>query len=295
VPNRLFQRAAIKFWRRMAPRFRILAGVTRVHISANNESAGLLTWEYAWKAELIRKIFEIEGDNFVDIGANVGQSLLDFYAAGAAGRYVGFEPNPNAYASLTALVLENKFETCVILPVGLSDTLSVLNLYSAFGSATDSGASIISDLRPTKELEHTTILCCRFDDLRGDLGLTSIGLVKIDVEGAELQVLRGMEASLRELRVPILCEVLYADAHADMLLYENNVRSITRFLDQIEYTVFLVQKDRQEKHFQGLEKIAAFPIQVWTPENAHECDYMLIPTEKIHDYERFVGRTVTTS
>jgi hypothetical protein len=117
----------------------------------------------------------------------------------------------------------------------------VLSANRSFAN-TDSGASIIPDLRPTKELQHSPILCCRFDDLRGDLGVTSIGLVKIDVEGAERQVLHGMERSLRELRAPILCEILYADAHADILRYERNVRSIMHFLDQLEYTVFRIKR-----------------------------------------------------
>jgi FkbM family methyltransferase len=290
LPNRFFQRAVIKFWRRMVPRFSILAGGRGVHVSGNNlKPKALLTWTYGWKAEIIRQILEIEDGDFIDIGANVGQTLLDFYAAGAARRYIGFEPHPKSFASLCTLAWENDFENCVILPVGLSDTLSVLNLYSVFGATeTDSGASIVPDLRVTKELKHTPILCCRFDDLRGDLNVTSIGLVKIDVEGAELQVLRGMEGSIRELRPPIVSEILYADAHADILHYESNVRSIMRFLDQLEYTVFRIQKDRQEEQFLGLLKTTAFPIQVWTPENAHECDYLLIPTEKMHDYERLI-------
>jgi FkbM family methyltransferase len=278
----------------MAPRFTILAGRTRVHVSGNNlKPKALLTWEYGWKAEIIRKTLEMEDGDFIDVGANVGQTLLDFYAAGVGRRYIGFEPNPDSFASICNLAQENKFETCVILPIGLSDTLSVLNLYWAFGATTDSGATIIADLRGTKELKHAPILCCRFDDLRGDLGVTSIGLVKIDVEGAELQTLRGMEGSLRKLRAPILCEILYANEHADILQYESNVKSIMRLLDQLEYTVFRIQKDRRERHFLGLAKTTTFPIQVWTPENAHECDYMLIPTEKIHDYKRLIERSTS--
>jgi len=287
VPSRLFPRATIKIWRNMVPRFRVVTGGTRVRISGNNlKPAVLLTWEYGWKAEVIRQVLAIEKGDFIDIGANVGQTLLDFLAAGAGGRYIGFEPHPNSYASLRALAAENNLESCQILPVGLADRFCIVNLYSAPGAATDSGASIIQDIRGTRALRTTPILCCRFDDLRGELGITSLGLVKIDVEGAELGVLRGMEGSLRELRAPILCEILYADARADIHSYERNVISIMQFLDQLEYTVFQVQKDRREKHFQGLRRTTKFPIQVWSSQNAHECDYLLIPAEKLDRYQR---------
>lgn len=286
---RFVQRAAIKMWRHMVPRFSIVAGNTRVHVSGNNlKPAVLLTWEFGWKADIIRRILGTYGGDFIDVGANVGQTLLDFCAAGAAGRYIGFEPNPNSFMSLCTLAWENQFKSCLILPVGLSDGLSVLNLYSAVGATTDSGASVVAALRGTRELTHSPILCCRFDDLRHDLKIASIGLIKIDVEGAELPVLRGMEKTLRESRPPVLCEFLYADERADIVQYEKNMASIKRFLEQLEYTVFRIQKDPHEKHFRGLVRTAEFPIQVWTRENAHECDYILIPTEKIHDYARIL-------
>jgi FkbM family methyltransferase len=291
VARRLLQRAVIKFWRLAVPRFSIVVGQRRVQVSGNNRKpAALLTWEQGWMVEIIRRILAIEKGDFIDVGANVGQTLLDFYAAAPTGRYVGFEPHPNSYASICTLASENTFENCVILPIGLSDSLSVLNLYSAIGSATDSGASIDPELRGTRELRHTQVLCCRFDDLRVRLSIASIGLIKIDVEGAEIQVLRGMEKTLAELRVPLICEVLYASASADITRYEITVKSIMEFLVRLEYLVFRVRKDRDEQ-FQGLESTSVFPIQIWTEENAHECDYLMIPKEKRGDYAMLMAAT----
>lgn len=290
MAKRFFQRAVIKFWRRAAPRFAMTVGRKRVYISGNNlKPAALLTWEYGWMAEIIRVVVAMEKGDFVDIGANVGQTLLDFQAAGLDERYVGFEPNPNSYASICTLVLENDFDRCLVLPIGLSDSLSVLNLYSAIGSTTDSGASIDPELRGTRELRHTQVLCCRFDDLRSHLGIASIGLIKIDVEGAEIQVLRGMEQTLKDSRVTVICEVLYADANADLEHYKITVKSIMQFLEQLDYSVFRVRKDGKHQ-FDHLEPTGFFPIQVWSPENANECDYLLIPRERRSHYETLMER-----
>ena len=154
---------------------------------------GSLKWECGWKAEVIRQILEINRGDFIDVGANIGQTLLDFNAAGIGSRYIGFEPNPASFVSLFTLVEKNNFKKCLILPVGLSDTTTILNLHSLIDAPTDLTASLVSDLRPARKHKQTPVLCCRFDDVRDNLGVISIGLIKIDVEGFELAVLRGME------------------------------------------------------------------------------------------------------
>jgi FkbM family methyltransferase len=251
----------------------------RVRISAQHlKPRALLEWEYGWKAEVMRRILARRGGDFIDVGANVGQTLLDFFATGSAGRYFGFEPFPNSFASLSTLVRENAFEHCVILPIGLSDASSVTTLYSDIGANTDSGATLIRQLRRTRRLVANAVYCCRFDDLRGDLEIDSIGLIKIDVEGAELKVLQGMEATMREMRVPLLCEILYADAHADMGEYAAAVDALRGHLERLHYAAYRVEKDSGGR-LVGLSEAPVFPVQVWTAENAAECDYLLVPIE----------------
>ncbi|HLH10870.1 MAG TPA: FkbM family methyltransferase [Methylovirgula sp.] len=284
--KRLLNRAAIRLWRTALPRFAVYAGGRRIFVSANvTKPSALLNWKYDWKTEVIRRVLKIARGDFIDIGANVGQTLLDYIAAGGNERYIGFEPNPHSFASLFSLADENRLGGCVVLPVGLSDKTRLLTLYAQRGVPTDNGASLIADLRPGIELEDNVVPCYRFDDIRDDLGLDAIGLVKVDVEGAELQVLQGMHQSLKDFRPPLLCEILGADAQADIAKYEATLEALTDFLHAHDYTVFNVQKDRLELLFLGLVKTAKFPVRVWTQENAHECDYLIIPSERISDYE----------
>lgn len=276
MPNLLFRRAKKLSGRMAASRGRL-------------KLATLLKWENGWKTEVLRHALKLRNGDFIDIGANIGQTLLDFYAVGARGRYIGFEPNPTSFASLFTLVQENRFKNCITLPVGLSDTTAVINLYTRIEEPTDLTASIVPDLRPGREHAQTPVLCCRFDDLRRALGITSIGLIKIDVEGAELSVLHGMEKSLRELRAPILCEILYADATADILQYEVGIKLLVNFITEMEYTMFRVRMDRGGNNFYGLVQTAGLPIKVWSADNAHECDYMLLPAERVGDYARLMA------
>jgi FkbM family methyltransferase len=253
----------------------------------------LLRWQNSWKTELLRQAFKIESGEFIDIGANIGQTLLDFYAVAGTKRYIGFEPNPASFVSLFHLVKQNEFENSLILPIGLSSATRLINLYTLIGDPTDACASILPNLRLWRSHNQrpVPVLCCRFDDLREDLGITSIGLIKIDVEGAELAVLQGMEKSLREFRPPILCEILYADPTTDIMIHEERVRSLAEFIAGIEYDMYRVRIDNAGTKFYGLVQIPEFPVRViFTQENAHECDYMLIPTERTNDYAMLLFR-----
>ena len=98
--------------------------------------AALLKWENSWKAEVIRHALKIRNRDFIDIGANTGQTSLDFYAVSRGRRYIGFEPNPASFVSLSSLGQKNDFRNCVILPIGLSDKIKIsdLNLYTQIGA-----------------------------------------------------------------------------------------------------------------------------------------------------------------
>jgi hypothetical protein len=134
------------------------------------------------------------------------------------------------------------------------------------------------------QVDSTAIYCCRFDELRAPLAVTSIGLVKIDVEGAELAVLRGMEGTFRAERVPVLCEILYADNSADIEAHRRKMEATDSFLREIQYVPFRLVVDKSSGRLQQLMRIESLPVTVWTDENQHECDYLLIPAEKAHRY-----------
>ncbi len=99
---------------------------------------------------------------------------------------------------------------------------------------TDSCGSIISDLRPSRSFDVDIVPCFKFDDVRQNLDLGEIGFVKIDVEGAELETLMGMEMSVRECQPIILCKAdpLYlpsgiTDKDVEVIRREQNTSTST--------------------------------------------------------------------
>lgn len=157
------------------------------------------------------------GRVFVDIGANHGYfSVLAAALVGEGGRVVAFEPNPRIFRQLRTHVGLNDFDDRVtLLPSALADAPGEARLFVS----QDVGNSGLSSLTPASEhLEsgslseaHTvSVPVDTFDHWFASSGLSRVDLLKIDVEGAEALVLRGMSASLRADAIgAIICETAW--------------------------------------------------------------------------------------
>src|SRR5262249_41973037 len=131
----------------------------------------------------------------LDVGANVGSYTLLFAMwAGAAGRVFAFEPAPEAREGLRMHVALNGLaDRTEIVPVAASSAVGTARFH-VDGS---SGANAIAAAgqrgdAASIDVETTTIdAFCERRRLRPDV-------IKIDVEGAELDVLRGARRVLRQ-------------------------------------------------------------------------------------------------
>ncbi|MGD1031721.1 MAG: FkbM family methyltransferase [Opitutaceae bacterium] len=211
--------------------------------------------------------------SFLDVGANVGQSLFDYLATGADAGYFGFEPNIRCATYVSALIRRNALEGATLVPVALGDAASLLELHTPAGSDADSAAFIHGFVRPQWTTRREFIPCLRFDDIAGTLGIGQIALCKIDVEGFELEVLRGMSTTMAALKQPILCEVLDADANADMAVHADRVARLQAALVDLDYRIFHVLKTA-DGLCAGLEPMADLPKRKWAKEAEEQCDYL---------------------
>ncbi len=237
-----------------------------------------LYWKPTWKTELLGLFLRQRSGTFVDIGANVGQTLADFIAAGVTTPYFGFEPNSRCVAFLSDVVSMNKWPNVDIIPIGLSSLSGLQPLYSLHGISTDQTASIHADLRPSSQSNRAMewVPVARLDDLTDSLRLSSISLIKIDIEGAELDALEGMQQILAEVAPPILCEVLLPDISADLQVYEMRTQRLSDLLRQYRYSIHRLIVTT-EGRFAGLEPVEEFPLSKWSPSLAHRCDYLFSP------------------
>jgi FkbM family methyltransferase len=149
------------------------------------------------------------GDVFFDIGANVGFfTLVAAAALEGTGELHAFEARPAIAQALRRNVRRNQIEATVWpTAVGDHDGTATLHIAHHPGGST-LAASKASDVRTTMSVEVISL-----DSAIGDGRLPAPDVVKIDVEGSELEVLRGMIETLRSNRPVLIVEVDDQDAH----------------------------------------------------------------------------------
>jgi len=150
-------------------------------------------------------------DLFVDVGANLGYYTCLALQSGKP--VIAFEPQQQNLKCLFQNLKTNEWEKNVeIFPLALSDHPGLLNLYGASGPSASliknwaSYSSHFKKIVPVSTLDN--ILAGRFPDQHL--------LIKIDVEGAELNVLKGSLATLgRKPKPTWLIEICLEEFHPD--------------------------------------------------------------------------------
>lgn len=154
-------------------------------------------WLGSYEAEVQRLLVSLveRGSVVYDLGANAGFfTLLAARLVGPAGRVYAFEPLPANLDILRRHLELNRCAHVTVVPAAVSDR---------DGRARFTGAGSTARLDGDGAVEVATV---RIDTLLARGEIAPAGLVKLDVEGAELAALRGMDGLLREARPRLLIE-----------------------------------------------------------------------------------------
>ncbi|HYE61211.1 MAG TPA: FkbM family methyltransferase [Phycisphaerales bacterium] len=136
------------------------------------------------------------GDTFVDVGANTGKlTLLGAGCVGPRGRVYAFEPNPHLFARLTADVHANHLNHVHLHPAGLGDAQAelVLKVLGGEGLLGTFAEHAGSEDQPVTSEHRVQVL--PGDEVLADAPDAPMA-IKIDVEGFECRVLKGLTRTL---------------------------------------------------------------------------------------------------
>ena len=151
-----------------------------------------------------------EGSVYFDVGAHIGYfSMKAAQKVGKTGLVVAFEPNPETLLLLRDNVTANHFDNVIVEPIACTDREQTLTLYAA--SIINTGASSLARDNANISLEAPRPFTVRgrpIDDVVRELGLTRVDAIKIDVEGAEVGVLRGALDTLKRFHPKVVAEVV---------------------------------------------------------------------------------------
>lgn len=157
------------------------------------------------------------GDTFVDVGANIGYfTLLAAKLVGPHGKVVAIEPSSFTLARLRANVERNGMEEIVrCIHAAASDHEGSCTLYQGDDDNIGTASIVRRSDQPSEQVPTAPL-----DRLLLPAEVANARVVKIDVEGAEELVLKGMESVLPKLppNAEIVMEISPDSSAADRIM-----------------------------------------------------------------------------
>ena len=164
------------------------------HISVDPITENLVlkgTWE-PYTTDVFSKVLR-EGTTVIDIGANIGYfTLLAASRVGESGKVFAFEPEPQNYALLVKNINVNGFKNVQPFQKAVSRSTGKMALYLG----TQSGTHSLFSVRETTT-KSITVDLVSLDEFFKEKKC-AIDVIKVDVQGAEMDVLMGMQTLIKD-------------------------------------------------------------------------------------------------
>ncbi len=206
------------------------------------------------------------GDIVFDVGANVGELTLLFSRfADISGQVHSFEPTPATFEKLSAIVKNANKTNVTLNNLAVSDKPGFVNfyMYEEHQAAWNTMAN-----RPLEDYGITVpapttvqIPATSIDAYCVEHAISKIDLLKMDVEGAELNVLYGAEKMFTEKKIK-LCVFEFGQTVFDM---GNTVKQYKDFFKKYDYQVSNVVKEQNVFPIDPKTGWGCFSVLVATP------------------------------
>jgi FkbM family methyltransferase len=176
------------------------------------------------------------GEVFIDVGAHVGKYALKVAKANPASLVIAIEPGKLQFNALIDGIRKNNLKNVIPLNIAAWDSAARLKLrvYSAIDTST-----VVDEFDCFGRLIRIENVEARpLDDVVKELGLGRVDWVKIDVEGAELHVLRGFRNGIARFRPRVIIEVK-----------EFNREGVFNFFREVNYECKRIPEDKSGEYY----------------------------------------------
>ena len=214
-----------------------------------------------WLDSVYQTVLGCKEGAFIDVGANIGQTMLKIISIDKARQYVGFDPQISCYRFIQSFIDDNGLTQCAIFPFGLSSNNQFVRLYSR-GRNCDTTASTIDNFRPLYfYTSYQHVFVRRGDECIEELKVNPISAIKIDVEGGELEVVEGLVSTIQSMSPFLIFEILnhYLDEHGRPLgndarrFRESRAEKLESLLKAWHYSIFNILPGNLLKNIKKLE------------------------------------------
>lgn len=266
--------------------------------------AGLAIGDYTyieelWMSQLLGQLSAT--GVFVDVGANIGQTLLALKSVHPESWYVGFEPNSACAFYINQLIRKNAFKNTHIVPVGLSDENRVAPLWISKGYTAGAGSTLAKNVKSLKKKAPHFVPAFALDEVWEDLHVGAPSFIKIDVEGHEPEVLKGAVNSIRTHKPFLSIEFIppVEGDEASRQEYNSARREIRATLQQIvkdiDYRIFRVMT-AEDSTLVGLKHVDEFSVAPrgkaakysYKSIEKYKHDYLLAPLSRLPELRALI-------
>ena len=151
----------------------------------------LFTYPEIFEKEIYRFPSDKKQPVIIDGGANIGLSVIYFKKLFPQAKIIAFEPDKQLFPILSQNVASFGFSDVELVNKGLWNETTTLSFFS---EGADSGSI------QNAELDNTTVHTIETVQLRDYLTFPEVDFLKLDIEGAETNVLLDIESSLPSVR-----------------------------------------------------------------------------------------------
>ncbi len=178
-----------------------------------------IQWEHlshhrVYEGETLQFLAQVlnPGDGFMDVGGHIGYfSLIASRMVGEGGRVIAVEPHPGNCVHFSKHLAVNGIRNTRLIRAVAGSRRGEAEFF--LNADNDGGHALWSPgLHPFNRKSREKPLAVKvsmvtLDDLIADAA-GAVKALKIDTEGAEMEVLRGGAGSLQDLRIPyVICEI----------------------------------------------------------------------------------------
>lgn len=201
------------------------------------------------ETESIERIFYLEylreGMTVFDVGANIGELTLIFSRFAHNGEVHAFEASSAAFKKLETICRTAKRRNTILNHLALADKKGTISLniyddnYLAFN--TQAVREIEEFGLPVEPVGIEEASATTIDDYCEENGIEEIDLLKIDVEGTELQVMKGAEKMLKSKRIKCLA-FEFGQTTLDMGIRPEEIQT---YLKKMDYRISNMVKNER--------------------------------------------------
>jgi len=150
----------------------------------------------------LREYFKLDKGVFIDVGANIGKySIILGKKLNDTGKVLAFEPMPEIFKILKKNIDLNNLQNIIPIEIALGDEEGYIEFYLDKENVGGGGHSLVK-----KTENKIKVQVKKLDNILKNLKIKNVDLIKIDVEGAEADVLKGAEKTLKKYHPRIIFE-----------------------------------------------------------------------------------------